>query len=112
MSATEQKHGLLPKAILASIGAVAGVLGWTRACLAKAIERGEMAEMEAQEAAVGQQPEPPVQVMPAASMRWPWVATRSDLRVLQQRIDQLSEEIAVLEGQQAEPTAGAAAEAS
>ena len=50
MSTTKQSAGLFPKAVLASIGAAAATLEWTRTFLARAIERGEMAEMEAREA--------------------------------------------------------------
>ena len=56
MSTTKQSAGLFPKAVLASIGAAAATLEWTRTFLARAIERGEMAEMEAREAI--QHPEP------------------------------------------------------
>jgi polyhydroxyalkanoate synthesis regulator phasin len=112
MSTTQKETGFLPRAILAGIGAAAGALDCTRRFVGRAIERGEMAEAEAQEAALAHPQEPPVGSQPPAKRRWPSVATRSDLRSLQQQIEQLSEEISLLERQRAEAQPGVAPESS
>lgn len=128
MSTTKQSTGLFPKAVLASIGAAAAALEWTRTFAARAIERGEMAEMEAQRAseysesgqpvpasstarAVKSEPMPEAD-RPAASRRLPWVANRSDLVELDRQLDRLVEQVAALEQQRAEAESGAASEAS
>ena len=128
MSTTKQSTGLVPKAVLASIGAAAAALDWTRTFAARAIERGEMAEMEAQEAseysesgqpvpasstarAVKSEPMPQAD-RPAASRRLPWVANRSDLAELDRQLDRLNEQVTALEQQRAEAELGAASEAS
>jgi hypothetical protein len=138
MSTSKQSAGLFPKAVLASIGAVAATLEWTRTFLARALERGEMAEMEAREA--GEYPEPgqpanapstapaaksepmPAAAQPASGLRapgirapgarLPWVATRSDLSELNQQLDRLDAQVTVLEQQRAEAQAGAVSEPS
>jgi polyhydroxyalkanoate synthesis regulator phasin len=128
MSTTKQSAGLFPKAVLASIGAVAATLEWTRSFVARAIERGEMAEMEAREAsehaAPGQpanapatiqvaESEPmPTAAQPAASRRLPWIATRSDLSELNRQLERLDAQVTALEQQQANSATGAASEAS
>jgi polyhydroxyalkanoate synthesis regulator phasin len=122
MSTTKQSTGLFPKAVLASIGAVAATLEWTRSFVAKAIERGEMAEMEAKEAGGNSksgQPTPipsseamPTAVQPAASRRLPWIATRSDLSELVRQLDRLDAQVTALEQQRANSATGAASEAS
>jgi len=122
MSTTKQTTGLFPKAVLASIGAAATTLDWTRTFVARAIERGEIAKMEAQEASqvpVPDQPAPasssePMRAaaQPAASRRFPWVVTRSDLSELNRQLDRLDAQVTALEQQRAEAQSGAAAEAS
>ena len=133
MTTTKQSAGLFPKAVLASIGAAAATLEWTRTFLARAIERGEMAEMEAREASQvpeSDQPTPASSVpkveksapMPAAAqpapglrapgVRLPWVATRSDLSELNRQLDRLDAQVTMLEQQQANSATGAASEAS
>jgi polyhydroxyalkanoate synthesis regulator phasin len=127
MSTTKQSTGLFPKAVLASIGAAAATLDWTRTFVARAIERGEMAEMEAQEASQypeAGQPAPassaaqatkaepmPGADRPAASRRLPWVANRSDLAELHRQLDRLDEQVTALEQQRASSLSGAASEA-
>jgi polyhydroxyalkanoate synthesis regulator phasin len=127
MSTTKQSAGLFPKAVLAGIGAAAATLDWTRAFLARAIERGEMAEMEAKEtgeyAAPGQPAPAPSTVQtvkaepmreadqPAARLRLPWVATRSDLSELNRQLDRLEAQVTALEQQQANSATEAASEA-
>jgi polyhydroxyalkanoate synthesis regulator phasin len=128
MSTTKQSAGLFPKAVLASIGAAAATLEWTRTFLDRAIERGEMAELEAKEAS--QVPEPvqpatasttaqaaksepmPAAAQPTASIRLPWVATRSDLSELNRQLDRLDAQVTALEQQRANSATGAASEAS
>jgi polyhydroxyalkanoate synthesis regulator phasin len=128
MSTTKQSTGLFHKAVLASIGAAAAALEWTRTFAARAIERGEMAEMEAQEASEYSESGQPVPASstaraaksepmpeadrPAASRRLPWVANRSDLAELQGQLDRLDEQVTALEQQRAEAESGAASEAS
>ena len=133
MTTTKQSAGLFPKAVLASIGAAAATLEWTRTFLARAIERGEMAEMEAKEASQVPEPGQPVpapstaqaaesEPMPAAAqpalgvratgVRLPWVATRSDLSELNRQLDRLDAQVTALEQQQANSATGAASEAS
>jgi polyhydroxyalkanoate synthesis regulator phasin len=128
MSATKQSTGLFPKAVLASIGAAAAALDWTRTFVARAIERGEMAEMEAKEASQSPESGRPASVpstaqaaksepmqepdRPAASRRLPWVANRSDLAELQRELDRLDEQVTELEQQRAEAQSGAVSEAS
>ncbi len=138
MTTTKQSAGLFPKAVLASIGAAAATLEWTRTFLARAIERGEMAEMEAREAI--QHPEPgqpanapakaqaakseplPAAAQPAPGGRAsglrapevhvPWVATRADLSELNRQLDRLDAQVTALEQQRANSATGAASEAS
>jgi polyhydroxyalkanoate synthesis regulator phasin len=128
MSTTKQSTGLFPKAVLASIGAAAATLEWTRTFVARAIERGEMAEMEAQEAGENSEPGQPATAsftaraakseplpkadQPAASRRLPWIASRSDLSELNRQLDRLDEQVTALEQQRAEAQSGAASEAS
>jgi len=128
MSTTKQTTGLFPKAMLASIGAAAATLEWTRTFVARAIERGEIAEMEAKEASQVREPgqpatapstakaadsEPmPAATQPAASRRFPWIANRSDLSELHGQLDRLNEQVTLLEQQQAEAQSGAASETS
>ena len=133
MSTTKQSPGLFPKAVLASIGAAAATLEWTRTFLARAIERGEMAEMEAKEAnqvsepvqpapasttaqAAKSEPMPkadqPAPCIRASGVRLPWVATRSDLSELNRQLDRLDAQVTALEQQQANSATGAASEAS
>ena len=128
MTTTKQSAGLFPKAVLASIGAAAATLEWTRTFLARAIERGEMAEMEAKEASQVPEPGQPVPApstgraakseplpkadQPAASRRLPWIASRSDLSELNRQLDRLDEQVTALEQQRAEAQSGAASEAS
>jgi polyhydroxyalkanoate synthesis regulator phasin len=122
MSTTRQSPGLFPKAVLASIGAAAATLEWTRTFLARAIERGEMAEMEAREASEYPEPGQPAPAsssepmraaaQPAASRRFPWIANRSDLSELHQQLDRLDAQVTALEQQRANSPTGAASEAS
>ena len=128
MSTTKQSTGLFPKAVLASIGAAAATLNWTRTFVARAIERGEMAEMEAQEAGENSEPGQPApasstgraaktEPLPkadqaAASRRLPWIASRSDLSELNRQLDRLDEQVTALEQQRAEARSGAASAAS
>ena len=138
MSTTKQSTGLIPKAVLASIGAAAATLEWTRTFLARAIERGEMAEMEAREASEYPEPGQPANApataqaaksepMPAAAqpapgerasglrapgVRLPWVATRSDLSELNRQLDRLDAQVTALELQRVESPSGAASETS
>ena len=133
MTTTKQSAGLFPKAVLASIGAAAATLEWTRTFLARAIERGEMAEMEAREASEYPEPGQPANApstaqaaksepMPAAAqpapgirasgVRLPWIATRSDLSELNRQLDRLDAQVTALEQQRAEAQSGAASEAS
>ena len=138
MTTTKQSAGLFPKAVLASIGAAAATLEWTRTFLARAIERGEMAEMEAREASQYPEPGQPANApstaqaaksepMPAAAqpapgerasglrapgVRLPWVATRSDLSELNRQLDRLDAQVTALEQQRANSATGAASEAS
>ncbi len=138
MSTTKQSTGLFPKAVLASIGAAAATLEWTRTFLARAIERGEMAEMEAKEAShvpesgqpapasatvqtaksepmpAAAQPAPGIRAsgLRAPGVRLPWVATRSDLSELNRQLDRLDAQVTALEQQQANSATGAASEAS
>ena len=128
MSTTKQSAGLFPKAVLASIGAAAATLDWTRAFVARAIERGEMAKIEAEEASQvpeSDQPAPtsstakaaesepmPAAAQPAASRRFPWIANRSDLSELHQQLDRLDAQVTALEQQRANSPTGAASEAS
>jgi len=128
MSTTKQSTGLFPKAVLASIGAAAATLEWTRTFVARAIERGEMAEMEAQEAGQNSEPGQPAPAsstaraakskplpkadQPAASRRLPWIASQSDLSELNRQLDRLDEQVTALEQQRAEAQSGAASEAS
>lgn len=138
MSTTKQSAGLFPKAVLASIGAAAATLEWTRTFLARAIERGEMVEMEAREASEypesGQPANAPAiaqaaktEPIPAAvqsapgeraadsrapGVRLPWIATRSDLSELHRQLDRLDVQVTALEQQRAHSAAGAASEAS
>ena len=132
MSTTKQSTGLFPKAVLASIGAAVATLEWARSFLARAIERGEMAEMEAKEAdeysPPGQpanapaaiqvaKPEPmptAVQAAPgerAPVVRLPWVATRSDLSELNRQLERLDAQVTALEQQRANSATEAASEA-
>jgi polyhydroxyalkanoate synthesis regulator phasin len=133
MSTTQQSAGLFPKAVLASIGAAAATLEWTRTFLARAIERGELVEMEARE--TGEYPESgqpanalsidqaaktepiPAAIQPAPGLRapgarLPWVATRSDLSELHRQIDRLDAQVTALEQRRANSAIGAASEAS
>jgi len=128
MSTTKQTTGLFPKAMLASIGAAAATLEWTRTFVARAIERGEIAEMEAKEASQVREPGQPATApstaqaaesepmsaatQPAASRRFPWIANRSDLSELHGQLDRLNEQVTLLEQQQAEAQSGAASETS
>jgi hypothetical protein len=133
MTTTKQSAGLFPKAVLASIGAAAATLEWARTFLARAIERGEMAEMETREAGEYSPPGQPanapatIQVaksepMPAATqaapslrapvVRLPWIATRSDLSELNRQLDRLDAQVTVLEQQRANLATEAASEAS
>jgi len=133
MSTTKQTTGLFPKAMLASIGAAAATLEWTRTFVARAIERGEIAEMEAKEASQVREPgqpatapstaqaaesEPmsaaaqPAPGVRATGVRLPWIATRSDLSELNRQLDRLDAQVTLLEQQQAEAQSGAASETS
>ena len=133
MSTTKQSAGLFPKAVLASIGAAAATLEWTRTFVARAIERGEIAEMEAKEASENSEPGQPAtapataqaaksEPMPAAAQpasgvrasgaRLPWVATRSDLSELNRQLDRLDAQVTALEQQRANSPTGAASETS
>jgi polyhydroxyalkanoate synthesis regulator phasin len=133
MSTTRQSAGLFPKAALASIGAAAATLEWTRTFVARAIERGEIAEMEAKEASENSEPGQPAtapataqaaksEPMPAAAqpapgerasgVRLPWVATRSDLSELNRQLDRLDAQVTALELQRVESPSGAASETS
>jgi polyhydroxyalkanoate synthesis regulator phasin len=123
MSTMKQPAGLFPKAVLASIGAAAATLDWTRTFIARAIERGEMVKMEAEEAraypetvrpapaaSTSQAPMPEAD-RPAISRRLPWVATRSDLAELRRQLDRLDEEVTMLEQQPTEAAPGSPSEA-
>ena len=138
MSTTKQSAGLFPKAVLASIGAAAATLEWTRTFVARAIERGEIAEMEAKEASENSEPGQPApasstgraaksEPLPTAAqpapgerasglrapgVRLPWVATRSDLSELNRQLDRLDAQVTALEQQRANSPTGAASEAS
>jgi polyhydroxyalkanoate synthesis regulator phasin len=133
MSTTKQSTGLFPKAVLASIGAAAATLEWTRTFLARAIERGEIAKMEAKEASQVPEPGQPApasstaratksEPLPAAAqpapgirasgVRLPWIATRSDLSELNRQLDRLDAQVTALEQQRADSATGAASEAS
>jgi polyhydroxyalkanoate synthesis regulator phasin len=119
----KQPAGLFPKAVLASIGAAAATLDWTRTFIARAIERGEMVKMEAEEAraypetvrpapaaSTSQAPMPEAD-RPAISRRLPWVATRSDLAELRRQLDRLDEEVTTLEQQPTDAAPGSPSEA-